>query len=62
MAKRQKIDWENIPITVIEEGSTNPQNPYSQLSPEERMTHLKGLCENIYLRMSEKSGSGDNKK
>ena len=56
MAKRQKIDWDNIPVTVIEEGSPNFQNPYSQLSAEERMAHLKGICENIYLRMSENSG------
>ena len=62
MAKRQKIDWENIPITVIDEGSKNPQNPFSQLSSEERTANLKELCQNIYLRMSEKSGSGDNKK
>lgn len=62
MAKRQKIDWDNIPITVIEEGSTNPQNPYSQLSSEERITHLKELCQNIYLRMGSKSGSEDSKK
>ena len=62
MAKRQKIDWDNIPISVIEEGSPNSQNPYSQLSPEERITHLKELCQNIYLRMNEKSGSGDRKK
>ena len=65
MAKRQKIDWDNIPVTVIEEGSPNLQNPYAQLSPEERMDHLKELCQNIYLRMLEKpnlnnvSGSED---
>ena len=62
MAKRQKIDWDNIPITVIEgEGSPNPQNPYAVLSPEERTANLKELCQNIYLRMSEKSGNGDKK-
>ena len=54
MAKRQKIDWDNIPVTVIEEGSPNPQNPYAQLSPEERMDHLKKLCQTIYLRTLEK--------
>lgn len=54
LAKRRKIDWDNIPITVIEEGSPNPQNPYAQLSPEERMEHLKELCQTIYLRMLEK--------
>ena len=55
MAK-QKIDWDNIPVTVIDgEGSPNPQNPYAPLSQKERITHLKELCENIYLRMSEKS-------
>ena len=55
MAKRKKIDWENIPITVIEEGSPNPQNPYAQLSPEERMNCLKELCQTIYMRRLEKS-------
>ena len=65
MAKRQKIDWDNIPVTVIEEGSPNLQNPYAQLSPEERTTHLRELCQNIYLRRLEKptlnnvSGSED---
>ena len=53
MAKRQKIDWDNIPITVIEEGSPNPQNSYAQLSPEERMDHLKELCQTIYMRRLE---------
>ena len=53
MAKRQKIDWDNIPITVIEEGSPNLQNPYAQLSPEERTTHLKELCQTIYMRRLE---------
>ena len=62
MAKRQKIDWGNIPITVIGEGTPNSKNPYAVLSPEERMAHLKELCENIYLRMSEKSRSEDRKK
>ena len=62
MAKRQKIDWENIPITVIEEGSTNPQNPFSQLSPEERTANLQELCQNIYLRMSGGTGSEDSEK
>lgn len=61
MAKRQKIDWDNIPVTVTEEGSPNSKNPCAQLSAEERMAHLKGICENIYLRMSEKSGSGKRK-
>ena len=60
--KRKKIDWENIPIRVIGEGSPNRQNPYSQLSPEERTANLKELCQNIYLRMSEKSRSEDRKK
>ena len=50
MAKRQKIDWDNIPVTVIEEGSPNPQN---QLSPGERMDHLKELCQTIYMRRLE---------
>ena len=53
MAKRQKIDWDNIPVTVIEEGSPNPQNPYAQLSPEERTTLLRDLCQTIYLRWLE---------
>ena len=53
MAKRQKIDWDNIPITVIEEGLPNPQNPYAQLSPEERTDHLKELCQTIYMRRLE---------
>ena len=52
MAKR-KIDWDNIPVTVIEEGSPNLQNPYAQLSPEERMDHLKELCQTIYMRRLE---------
>ena len=50
MGKRQKIDWDNIPVTVIEEGSPNLQNPYAQLSPEDRTTHLKELCQTIYMR------------
>ena len=54
MAKRRKIDWDNIPVTVIEEGPPNPRNPYAQLSPEERMDHLKNLCQTIYLRTLEK--------
>ena len=53
MAKRKKIDWDNIPVTVIEEGSPNPQNPYAQLFPEERTTHLRELCQTIYLRRLE---------
>ena len=53
MAKRQKIDWDNIPVTVIEEGSPNPKNPYAQLSPEERTTLLRDLCQTIYLRWLE---------
>ena len=53
MAKRQKIDWDNIPITVIEEGPSNPQNPYAQLSPEDRAVHLKELCQTIYMRRLE---------
>ena len=53
MAKRQKIDWDNIPITVIEEGSPNPQNPYAQLSSEDRTTHLRELCQTIYMRRLE---------
>ena len=67
--KRQKINWDNIPVTVIEgEGAPNLKNPYALLLPEERMAHLKHLCENIYLRMHEKptpkniSESGDGKK
>ena len=59
MAKRQKIDWDNIPVTVIDEGTPNSKNPYAVLSQEERMIHLKELCETIYLRMGAKSGSGD---
>ena len=38
LAKRQKIDWEKIHITVTEDDSPNPQNPYSRLSPKERET------------------------
>lgn len=53
MAKRQKIDWDNIPVTVIEEGSPNLQNSYAQLSSEERTTHLRELCQTIYLRRLE---------
>ena len=53
MAKRQKIDWDNIPVTVIEEGSPNLQNSYAQLFPEERMAHLRELFQNIYLRRLE---------
>ena len=53
MGKRQKIDWDNIPITVIDEGSPNPQNPYALLSPEERIDHLKELCQTIYMRRLE---------
>ena len=70
MAKKQKkIDWDNIPVTVIEgEGSPNLQNPYALLSPEERTTHLRELCQTIYLRMLEKPtmkniyGIGDGEK
>ena len=68
MGKRQKIDWDNIPVTVIEEGSPNRQNPYAQLSPEERTTHLRELCQTIYMRRLEKPtlnnihGSGDSDK
>ena len=54
LAKRQKIDWDNIPVTVIEEGPPNPQNPYAQLSPEDRMDHLREICQNIYMRRLEK--------
>ncbi len=53
MGKRQKIDWDNIPVTVIEEGSANPQNPYARLSPKERTTHLRELCQTIYMRKLE---------
>ena len=60
MSKRQKIDWDNIPIIVIEEGSPNPQNPYAQLSPEERTIHLKELCQTIYLRRLEKLNMNNN--
>ena len=58
--KRQKIDWAKIPIRVVEEGDANSKNPYAVLSSEERMAHLKELCENIFLRMS--SGSGSEKR
>ncbi|MYC13779.1 MAG: hypothetical protein F4Y39_08640 [Gemmatimonadetes bacterium] len=54
LAKRQKIDWEKIHITVTEDDSPNPQNPYSRLSPEERETALKKLCQSIYLRTLDK--------
>ena len=54
MAKRQKIDWDNIPVTVMEEGSPNPENPYAELFPEERTAHLRELCQTIYLRRLEK--------
>ena len=54
MAKRQKIHWDNIPVTVTEKGSPNPENPYSRLSPKERETHLKELCETIYMRRLKK--------
>ena len=60
--KRKKIDWENIPIRVIGEGSPNFQNPYSQLSPEERTANLKELCQTIYMRMSGGTGSEDSEK
>ena len=53
MAKGQKNDCDNIPITVIEEGSPNRQNPYAQLSSEERMDYLKELCQTIYTRRLE---------
>ena len=54
LEKRQKIDWDNIPVTVTEDDSPNPQNPYSRLSPEERETALKKFCQAIYLRSLEK--------
>ena len=60
MVKRRKIDWDNIPVTITEEGLPNPQNPYAQLSPEERMNHLKELCQTIYLRRLEKLNMNNN--
>ena len=59
MAKAKKR--KKISIRTIKEGDPNPQNPCAQLSPEERMNHLKELCQSIYLRMSENSGIGKRK-
>ena len=57
MGKRQKIDWDNIPVTVIEEGSPNRQNPYAQLSPEERMDPLARTLPNYLYEKVGKTNS-----
>ena len=48
--KNGKIDWENIEIIVVPAKEPNPQNPYTQLSPQARQRQIKALCEKIVFR------------
>ena len=45
------VDWTKVKTTVVAATSSNPNNPFSNLSPEVRREDLEGLCATIYLRM-----------
>jgi hypothetical protein len=53
MAKRNKIEWENIRITVIPVNKENPNrlNPCARLSSKEREQEIIFICAKIWSRV-----------
>ena len=43
----RKIDWETVEIIVVEVSKLNPQNPYSNLSEQQRQSQLEKLYRQI---------------
>ena len=53
-AKKQKIDWDNIEIEIVPLGEPNPNNPYSEFTPEARRARLQEIYQQIYARKLER--------
>ena len=50
---RQRIDWENIPIKIIQADTKTPNflNPCSYISQEERERQIVKICGRIWARV-----------
>lgn len=50
--KRQKIDWDNIKVTLIsaDEKNPNPHNPCSYMTPEQRREEIVRISARIWNR------------
>ena len=50
--KRQKIDWDNIKITIVpaDKENPNPLNPYAKLSRKEREREIVSIAARIWAR------------
>lgn len=57
--KRQKIDWDNIKITIVpaDKNNSNPLNPYAGLSREERERQIVEICGKIWARACRENAS-----
>lgn len=52
MARKSRIDWNKIKITIVPADKENPNhlNPYAKLTPEEREREIVCLCGRIWAR------------
>ena len=50
MPRKQKIDWDQIPVVIDDSAGTNPQNPHASSSPKDRERAMQDLARTILLR------------
>lgn len=54
--KRQKIDWDNIKISVVpaDKNNPNPHNPCASLSKAERERRIVSIAARIWVKAIDK--------
>jgi hypothetical protein len=54
MARKSKIDWDNIKITFVpaDMDNPNPLNPFARMTPKERREAAISKCAEIWARIA----------
>jgi hypothetical protein len=54
MSNDEKVNWDEIEFKIVPEGNPNSKNPYSNMTPEERINHLDLIIRKINTRIANK--------